>query len=117
MTKATFRFIGFAVSYFLDFALLIASLTYSSMPHKTAVGILSDPLQNGSFVSPLSDELRVIRCAIRSTRSVFTMQIGELSTAIISLLSQRRISKEVRLTPATPKVSNALATSQKPKLL
>jgi len=58
---------------FLDFALLITSLLYSSSPHKTAVEILSEPLQNGSLVTPLSDELRVILFASRSTRRVFTM--------------------------------------------
>src|SRR5664279_188597 len=101
----------------LDFALLIASLVISSKPHKTAVESLSDPLQNGSLVTPLSDELKVILFVIRSTRRVFTMQIGELSTAMISLLSQRRISKAVRSTLASPTVSNALATSQNPRLL
>jgi hypothetical protein len=79
-------------SYFMTFALLIASLTVSSTPHKTAIESLSDPLQNGSLVSPLSDELRVILFITRSTRRVFTTQIEELSTAIISLPSHRGMS-------------------------
>jgi len=65
------------VSKLLDFALAIASLVISSKPHKTAVGILSDPLQNGSSVTPLSDELMVTLFTTRSTRRVLTIQIGQ----------------------------------------
>src|ERR1035438_4772609 len=64
----------------LDFSLLISSLTVSSNPHKTAVVTLSNNLQTGAdgpLVTPLSDELRVILFVTRSTRRVFTRQIGE----------------------------------------
>src|SRR5262249_36416627 len=74
-------------------------LPASSGPSRTDVGSLSDPLQNG-FVTTLSAELSVTLIVTKSARSVFTMHIGELSTAISSLSSQRRTSRLLRFTEA-----------------
>jgi len=74
-------------------------------------------LQTLSRVSPFDAELRLTFLAAKSNRKVFTKQIGELFTAIISLVSHRRMSKLVRFTEANPKEVDASAASQKPKLL
>jgi len=74
-------------------------------------------LQTQSRVSPFDVELLLTFLAAKSNRKVFTKQIGELSTAIISLVSHRRMSKLSRLTEANPSEFDALATSQKPKRL
>jgi hypothetical protein len=65
----------------------------------------------------MSDELGLTLFVTRSAHRVFTMQIGELSTAIISLPSQWRMSKEVRSTVASTSHHSALATSQNPSAL
>jgi hypothetical protein len=74
-------------------------------------------LQNLSRVSPFDAELVLTFLAEKANRKVFTKQIGELSTAIISLVSHRRMSKLLRLTEANLEELDALATSQKPKRL
>jgi hypothetical protein len=68
-------------------------------------------VQNLSRVSPFNVELRLTFLAAKSTRKVFTKHIGELSTAIISVVSLRLVF--LKLQPFVRRVVADLDTGQR----